>query len=88
LKGSARRDEDHGPQTIDVKTEKKLASKQATLVPLNIPSLPLSEKPYHRPQSELFSQKMHLKISLLGQGLKVTNYKPGCGVSALHYFVI
>ncbi len=30
---------------------------------------------------------MHLKIPLLSRGLKLSNSKPGCRVSALHFFV-
>jgi hypothetical protein len=30
---------------------------------------------------------MHLKIPLLSRGLKLSNPKPGCRVSALHFSV-
>ncbi len=44
-----------------------------------------SRKPQSSPsKSELFSQKMHLKIPLLGRGLKLSNPKRGCSVSAFH----
>jgi hypothetical protein len=39
------------------------------------------------PKNKPFSQGMHLKIPLLSQGLKLSNSKPGCRVSALHFFV-
>jgi hypothetical protein len=45
-------------------------------------------KPRSSPsKNELFSQEMHLKIPLLSRGLKLSNSKPGCRVSALHFFV-
>jgi hypothetical protein len=34
-----------------------------------------------------FSQEMHLKIQLSNRGLKLSNSKPRCRVSALHLFV-
>jgi hypothetical protein len=39
-------------------------------------------------EKELFSQEMHLRIPLLIQGLKLSNFKPGCRVSALHFFAV
>jgi hypothetical protein len=36
---------------------------------------------------ELFSQEMHLKILLSSRGLKLTNFKAGCRVSALLFFL-
>jgi hypothetical protein len=47
---------------------------------------------YRKPRSSLpkkvpFSQEMHLKIPLLGRGLKISISKPGLRVSALHFFV-
>jgi hypothetical protein len=44
---------------------------------------PLSSSPNNKP----FSQEMHLKIPLSSQGLKLSNSKPGCRVSTLHFFV-
>ncbi len=45
-------------------------------------------KPRSSPsKNEPLSQEMHLKIPLLSQGLKLSNSKPGCRVSALHFFV-
>jgi hypothetical protein len=38
-------------------------------------------------KNEPFSQEMHLKIPLLTWCLKLSNSKPGCRVSALHFFV-
>jgi hypothetical protein len=38
-------------------------------------------------KNEPFSQEMHLKITLSIRGLKLPNSKPGCIVSALHFFV-
>jgi hypothetical protein len=38
-------------------------------------------------KNEPFSQEMHLKIPLPSQGLILSNSKPGCRVSALHFFV-
>ncbi len=47
-----------------------------------------SENPdHHLPKNEPFSQKVHLRIPLLSRGLKLSNSKPGCRVSALHFFV-
>jgi hypothetical protein len=58
-------------------------------VQLDRPWLSLSENPAHhiKNKNELFSQEMHLKIQLLSRGLKLSNSKPGCRVSALHFFV-
>ncbi len=39
------------------------------------------------PETEPFSQKMHLKIPLSSRGLKLSNSKPGCEVSAHNFFV-
>jgi hypothetical protein len=39
------------------------------------------------PKNEPVSQKMRLKVLLLSRGLKWSNAKPGCGVSAYHLFV-
>jgi hypothetical protein len=38
------------------------------------------------PKNEPFSQDMHLKIPILSRGLKLSNSKPGCKVSVLHFF--
>ncbi len=43
-------------------------------------------KPTHHPQNELFSQEIHLKIPLSSRGLILSISKPGCRVSALHFF--
>jgi hypothetical protein len=49
---------------------------------------PSVRKPRSSPtKNELFSQEMHLKIPLSSRGLKFSNSKPGCIVSALHFFV-
>jgi hypothetical protein len=58
-----------------VKTEKKiikLAREEETLVPLDrrLDSL-FQETPIITPKNEPFSQEMHLKILLLGRGLKL-----------------
>ncbi len=53
---------------------KKLASREATLVPLDGPELPLPENPDHHPAI----QKMHLSKQLLSRGLKLSNSKPAC----------
>jgi hypothetical protein len=34
-----------------------------------------------------FSKEMYLKMPLLSRGLKLPNSKPGCRVSALHFFM-
>jgi hypothetical protein len=47
-------------------------------------TLPFRKSP---PKNKTFIQEMHLKIPLLGLGLKLSNSKPGCRVSALHCFV-
>ncbi len=39
------------------------------------------------PKNKPFSQEMNLKIPPLSQGLKLSNYKPGCKLLALHVFV-
>ncbi len=39
------------------------------------------------PKNKPFSQEMHLKIPLLSRGLKLSNSKTSCRVSALHCFV-
>jgi hypothetical protein len=50
---------------MDVKTEKKLASQEATLMPLDRPWLLLSENlDHHPPKNEPCCQEMHLKIPL------------------------
>ncbi len=56
--------------------------------------LPLSENPNQHPKKkktkkkpEPFSQEMHLKIPLSSRGLRLSNSKPGCRVSALCLFV-
>jgi hypothetical protein len=59
---------------IDGKTKKKLG-------------FLLSENPDHLPKNEPFSQEIHLKIQLLSRGSKLSYSKPGCEVSALHFFV-
>jgi hypothetical protein len=47
--------------------------------------LPLSENVHwsSSPNNELFSQEMHLKISLVSKGLKLSNFNPGWSDSAL-----
>jgi hypothetical protein len=73
---------------VDYRCEERMASLETTLVPLDRSRLPLSDNPDHHPQeNEPFIQEMHLKITLLSRGLKLSNSKPGCGVSALHFFV-
>jgi hypothetical protein len=47
----------------------------------------VQKTPIISPKSEPFSQEMHMKIKLLSQGLRWSNSKPGCRVSALHFFV-
>jgi hypothetical protein len=37
-------------------------------------------------KNEPFSQERHLKISLLGRSLKLSNSKPGCRAPAIHCF--
>jgi hypothetical protein len=37
------------------------------------------------PNNEPFIQEMHLKMPVLSRGLKLSNSKPGCRVSALHF---
>jgi hypothetical protein len=39
------------------------------------------------PKNEPFSEEMHLKTPLFSRGLILSNSKPGCRVSALHFFV-
>jgi hypothetical protein len=75
---------------IDYRCEdrKRLASWEATLVPLDRSWLPHSENPDHHSQkNEPLSQEMHLKITLSSWGLRLSNSKPGCRISALHFFV-
>jgi hypothetical protein len=43
--------------------------------------------PAPKKKNGLFSHEMHLKILLLCCGLKMSNTKPGCRVSALYFFV-
>jgi hypothetical protein len=61
---------------------------EATLMPLDRSWLSLSVRNPRSspPENDPFSQEMHLKILLLSRGLKLSNYKPGCRVSALHFF--
>ncbi len=47
-----------------------------------IPELTQKKKKY-----KLFSQEMHLKKLLSRRNLKLSNSKPRCNVSALHFFV-
>jgi hypothetical protein len=49
----------------------------------------LCQKTLNRPpqKNEPFSQEIHLKIPLWSRALKLTNSKPICTVSALHFFV-
>ncbi len=68
--------------------KRKLASWEAKWVQLDRSWLPLPKNPdHHPPKNEPFSQEMHLKIPRLCRGLKFSNSKPGCRVSALHFFV-
>ncbi len=39
-------------------------------------------------KKEPLSQEMHLKIQLLSRGLKLSNSKPCCRVSALYFFIL
>ncbi len=49
--------------------------------------LPLSENPHHHSEkNDPFRQGVHSKIPLLSRGLKLSNSKPGCRVSALPFF--
>jgi hypothetical protein len=73
-----------------VKTENNLASQEATLVPFDRPSLPLSKKKkkatnHHLSESEPSSQERHLKILFSNQGFDLPNFKPDHKVSALHF---
>jgi hypothetical protein len=75
---------------VDYRCEdrKKLVSYEAALVSLDRSLLFLSKNLYHHSsKNEPFSQEMHLKIPLSSLGLKLSNPKPGCEVSALHFFV-
>ncbi len=50
--------------------------------------LPISENHQSSPpKNNPCSQEMHLKILRFSWGLKLSNSKPGCEVSALHFFV-
>jgi hypothetical protein len=39
------------------------------------------------PKIEPFNHEMRLKMPLSSRGMELSNYKPGCKVSALHFFV-
>jgi hypothetical protein len=46
------------------------------------------KNPDHQPaKKQPFNQEIHLKIPLLSRDLNLKNSKPGCRVSALHFFV-
>jgi hypothetical protein len=71
-----------------VETENKVGELRGDVVAIRsvlTPSVRGSD--HHPPKNEPFSQEMHLKIPLLSRGLKMSNSKPGCIVSALHFFV-
>jgi hypothetical protein len=76
------------PRFIDYRHEDK--KKLMSLLPLNRSwFFCFFRKPRSSPQkNELFSQEMHLKIPLLSRGLKLSNSKPGCRVSALHFLLL
>jgi hypothetical protein len=78
------------PWAIDVKTEKKIVEVRGGIGAIRYVLTLSFRKPRSSPRKEKtepFSQEMHLKIPLLSQGLKLPNSKPGCRVSALHFFV-
>jgi hypothetical protein len=50
-------------------------------------STPQSPPPPPPPKKKKFNQEMHLKISFLTWGLKLSNSKPCCWVKSLHFFV-
>ncbi len=53
------------------------------IVPFDGSWLPLAgNSDHHPPKNEQFSQNVHLKMLLSGQGWKMSNSKPGCRVSA------
>jgi hypothetical protein len=52
-----------------------------TLVPLDRPWLPLSKTPIINPK------KRTVQDTAFKRGLKLSNSKPGCRVTALHFFV-
>jgi hypothetical protein len=84
------------------KTHSQVKTQEACFEPLKRSWLPPSEypiitaekqiyfllkNPNHRSQKrEPFSQEMHMKIPLLGLSLTISNFEPGCRISALHFF--
>jgi hypothetical protein len=54
---------------------------------LDMSRLLLSEySDHHSQENKPFSLEMHLKIQLSRRGLKLSNSKPSCKVSAVHFF--
>jgi hypothetical protein len=69
--------------------QKKLASQEATLVPLNISSLVHSlfyETRIVSPQKGSVLPEDAIEDTSFMPGFIIANFKPGCRVSALHFF--
>jgi hypothetical protein len=76
------------PWTIDVKTEKKLGDLRGDIGAIRyVLAHSFRKSRPSPPKNERFSQEMNLKIPFLSRGLKLSNSKPGCRVSTLHFFV-
>jgi hypothetical protein len=69
---------------MGVETEKKVDELRGDIGAIRQGLTPSFRKPQSSPpKNKPLSQEMHLKIPLSSHGLKLSNSKPGCKVSAL-----
>ncbi len=76
-----------GPRDYRCEQKTKLPNYEATFVSLDGLDTPFQETKIITLKNEPFSLEMHLKIQPSSRYLKLSISKPGCGVSALHFFV-
>jgi hypothetical protein len=68
--------------------QKKVSELRGDIGAIRLVLTPSFRKPRSPPlKNEPSSQEMHLKIPLSSWDLKLSNSKPGCWASALHFFV-